>query len=324
MDTKLITRRIIKEIEYAEARIRKYIRTTELEYSSYFSELSGVNVYFKLENLQHTGSFKTRGAMNKLLSLTKKELESGIVSASTGNHGLAVSYCLNKLNASGIVFAPKNALEDKVVAMKRQGVEVKFYGNDCAVAEAKAREYAIENNMVFISPYNDMQVIAGQGTISNELQNQLSKIDAVFISLGGGGLISGIAAQAKCVFPDVEIVGCSPENSQVMIKSVKAGKILDIPSLPTLSDGTAGGVEPGSITFEFCKALVDQYIVVSEEDIKKYLFMFIQIHHMLIEGSAAVAIASFIREKKKYSGKNVVILLCGANIGMDTLKKVLN
>ena len=324
MDAKLITQRIIKEIEYAEARIRKYIRTTDLEYSSYFSDLTGANVYFKLENLQHTGSFKTRGAMNKLLSLTKEELEVGIVSASTGNHGLAVSYCLNKLNTKGIVFAPRNAVEDKVNAMKRYGAEVRFYGNDCAVAEAKAREYAIENNMVFISPYNDMQVIAGQGTIAVELRDQLSKIDAVFVSMGGGGLISGIAAQVKSVSPEVEIVGCSPENSQVMIKSVRAGKILDIPSLPTISDGTAGGVEPGAITFESCKALVDKYSIVSEQEIKKSLLLYMQIHHMLIEGSAAVAIASFMKDKEQYSGKNVVILLCGANIGMDTLKHVLN
>ena len=127
------------------------------------------NVYFKLENLQHTGSFKTRGAMNKLLSLTRKELESGVVSASTGNHGLAVSYCLNKLDATGIVFAPRNALEDKVVAMKRLGIDVRFYGNDCAVAEAKAREYATENNMLLLkrSFFTDLYVCLAMMIIQN-------------------------------------------------------------------------------------------------------------------------------------------------------------
>jgi threonine dehydratase len=145
----------------------------------------------------------------------------------------------------------------------------------------------------------------------------------VYVALGGGGLISGVAGYLKSVRPGVRIVGCSPENSQVMIQSVKAGEILDLPSLPTLSDGTAGGIEAGSITFELCRELVDEYVTVTEDQIRDSLRMFMQVHHMLIEGAAAVAIASYLKTRQCSSGQNVVIVICGANIGLETLKEVL-
>lgn len=319
-----ITKSVIKEINKAEVRIRPYIRQTYLEYSPFFSELSGAKVYFKLENLQHTGSFKTRGAMNKILSLDQTELNNGVLAASTGNHGMAVAYSLNRINASGVIFVPSTASKDKIESIKRYGADIKSYGDDCVIAEAKARQTGIDKNKVYISAYNDLNVIAGQGTIGIELENQLDNIDAAFISLGGGGLISGIAAWLKSVSPKTKIIGCSPQNSQVMIQSVKAGKILDLLSLPTLSDGTAGGVESGSLTFELCQNLVDDYITVTEKEIAEYLLLFIKMHHMIIEGSAAVAIASFLKQKNKYRGKNVVIVLCGQNIGIDTLRSLMN
>jgi threonine dehydratase len=177
--------------------------------------------------------------------------------------------------------------------------------------------------MTYISPYNDPQIVGGQGTIGAELVAQLDRIDAVFVSLGGGGLISGIAGYLKQARPGVQVIGCSPENSRVMIESVRAGAILDLPSLPTLSDGTVGGVEAGSITFDLCRQLVDSYVTVSEDEIAASLRDFIGAHHMLIEGSAAVAIAAFVRRAEEFAGKNVVIVLCGANISLETLCKVL-
>ena len=191
------------------------------------------------------------------------------------------------------------------------------------LAETHARKYASEKQITYISPYNDSQVAAGQGTIGIELSRQLDKIDVVFVSLGGGGLISGIAGYLKSINTDVQIIGCPPENSQVIIQSVKAGKILDLPSLPTLSDGTAGGLEPGAITFELCQALVDDYITVSEDEIKESLRLFMLIHHMMIEGAAAVAIASYLKMKEQFNGKNVVIIICGANISLEVLKNIL-
>lgn len=314
---------IVNEITTAEKRIRPHIRETILDYSPYYSKLAGANVYFKLENLQYTGSFKVRGAMNKVLSLTPAERARGVVTASTGNHGAATAFSLGKFDASGIVFVPQDASAGKVQAIERLGAEVRYHGDDGAVTEAHARQYARDNRLTYISPYNDPQVIGGQGTIGVELAKQLDQIDMVFVALGGGGLICGIAGYLKSTQPHARIIGCSPVNSQVMIESVKAGRILDLPSLPTLSDGTAGGVEPDSITFDLCRDLVDDYEAVTETEIKDSLRQYLQTHHMLIEGSAAVALAACVKHGDRLAGKNVVVILCGANISLETLREVL-
>jgi threonine dehydratase len=314
---------IYREVEQAEKRIRPYIRQTWLEPSPYFSKLTGANVFFKCENLQHTGSFKVRGALNKILSLDQAAQEKGVVAASTGNHGLAVAFALTNLGARGLVYLPESAIRSKVEAIEQLGADIRIFGSDGVEAEAKAREYATQNGLSYISPYNDPQIIGGQGTIGVELGQQLNSIDAVFVSLGGGGLVSGIAGYLKSGQPELVAIGCSPENSQVMIQSVQAGEILDLPSLPTLSDGTAGGVESGSITFELCRELVDDYVAVSEQEIAESLYRFIRAHRMLIEGSAAVAIAAFMKEAHLFAGKNVVIVLCGANIGLEALGNIL-
>ena len=177
--------------------------------------------------------------------------------------------------------------------------------------------------MTYISPYNDREVIGGQGTIGLELERQFSDIDAVFLALGGGGLISGVAGYLKGVFPEIEIIGCSPVNSMVMIESLKAGRILDTPSLPTLSDGTAGGLEPGSVTFDLCGKYIDDFMAVTEDEIRESMAAFITRHRMLIEGAAAVPIASFLKMKDRFRGKQVVIIICGGNVSGKTLKKIL-
>jgi threonine dehydratase len=177
--------------------------------------------------------------------------------------------------------------------------------------------------MTYISPYNDPRVVGGQGTIGIELEQRLDRIDAVFASLGGGGLICGIAGYLKSGYPDIQMIGCSPQNSQVMIQSVKAGEILALPSLPTLSDGTAGGVEAGAITFDLCQMLVDDYVTVTEEEIKDSLRQFMETHHMLVEGAAAVAVSSYLKTRERFVGKNVVIIVCGGNISLGTLQQIL-
>ncbi len=314
---------VAQEVMRAESRIRPHIRQTILEYSSYLSQKGEASVYCKLENLQYTRAFKVRGAINKLLTLTPKELSRGVVTASTGNHGAAVAFGMGKLNASGIVFVPEATPGPKVKAIQRLGAEVRYYGKECADTESYARQYASQNGLTYVSPYNDPQVIGGQGTIGVELVRQMDRIDAVFVSVGGGGLISGIAGYLKSVQPDVQIIGCSPENSQVMIQSVKAGRILELPSLPTLSEGTAGGIEPGAMTFQLCRALVDGYVTVTEGEIRESLRTFIQTQHLLIEGAAAVSVASYLKMREGLTGKNVVIIICGANIPLETLKSVL-
>ena len=307
----------------AANRIDAHIRETPLDYSPALSEMSGANVYLKLENLQHTGSFKLRGAFNKLLSLTPDERQAGGVAASSGNHGAAIAYAMNKLGVKGVIFVPEQTSSTKVDAIKRAGGDVRFFGKDGLDTELHAREYAQENDMVYLSPYNDADVIAGQGTCGVEIARQLANIDAVFIAVGGGGLISGVGSFLKSVNPAILVVACQPLASAVMTESVKAGEILDLPSSPTLSDGTAGGIEAGAITFDICRDLVDEYKVVTEDQIAEAMCAFIDSHHMLPEGAAGVAIAGLLADAEKYQGKNVVIIICGGNISRETLKKVI-
>jgi len=307
----------------AQIRIRPYLNDTALIYSEYYSELGQANVYLKLENLQPTGSFKVRGAFNKVLSLTDEQRGKGIVTASSGNHGAAVAMALSKTESTGVVFVPKQASCAKVANIERLGAQVKFFGDDAAVTETYARQYAAERGAVFISPYNDRDVAAGQGTLAVELFRQLRCVDAVFVALGGGGLLGGVAAHVSSISPATRVYGASPENSQVMIESIKADRILELPSKPTLSDGTAGGVEAGSITFDLVRDNVDDYVTVSESEIAGSLRTFIEVEHQLIEGAAAVAVAAYLKRKDELVGKNVALVICGANIALETLKSVL-
>jgi threonine dehydratase len=314
---------VLQEILQAEHKIRPFIRQTPLEFSSHLSKLTGSEVFLKLENLQLTGSFKVRGAMNALLSLTSEQRARGVVTASSGNHGIAVAFGLNTLNINGTIFLPENTSTAKVEAIRNNGVAIRFWSTDCVLTEAHARTYAHHNDMVYISPYNNVHVIAGQGTIGVELCQQIRHVDVVLAALGGGGMISGIAEYLKTVFPHTMVIGCSPEHSPIMAKSVQAGQILEMESLPTLSDGTAGGIEKESITFPLCQRLVDGYILVSEEEIRQATRLFIETHHMLIEGAAGVPLAALLKMPEKFRDKKIVIILCGANLSLETLKIVL-
>jgi threonine dehydratase len=312
-----------REVLQAEQRIRRHIKETPLEYSLALSQLTGCQVFMKLENLQHTSSFKARGAMNKLLALTPEQRAKGVVAASTGNHGAAVAYGSRTLKTQGIVFVPEEASPTKVDAIRRWGAEVRVHGKDSVQTEIFARQYAEQNAMVYVSPYNDLQVISGQGTIAVELARQLDHVDAVFVALGGGGMIAGIAGYLKSVFESAKVIACSPQNSCVMIESMKVGRILELDSLPTLSDGTAGGVEPNAITFDLCCRLVDESVLVTEEEIRETMLMFIETQHLLIEGSAAVAVKAFLKTHEQWRGKNVVVVICGGNVSLKTLRTIL-
>jgi len=315
-------RELLQEILEAERRCREYIVRTPLEYSPYLSNLGQSNVYLKLENFQITGSFKIRGVINKILSLSEEEKRRGIIAASTGNHGVAVAYAIKKFGLRGMIFLPENVSEAKLNDILSYGVEVKFYGKDSVETEKYARKYAKKEGMIYISPYNDEKIIAGQGTIGVELLEQLKDVDVVFIPVGGGGLISGIAIYLKSMIPDVKIIGCQPENSPVMYKSIKAGKILTVTSKPTISEGTAGGIEEDAITFHICKELVDDFVLVSEEEILKAIRLMIEKHHILVEGAAALSIAAYMKKREEYRGKNIVLLVTGRRLSIEWLKKV--
>jgi threonine dehydratase len=314
---------IYAEVTQAAERIGPYIRETPLIRSLLLGDDQSGGVFLKLENLQHTGSFKVRGALNKLLTLTPEQRACGIVTASSGNHGAAVAYGLRLLGARGLIVVPEHASPAKVDLIRRLGAEVRHHGDDALLAEKYARDYAEQQGLVYISPYNDAQVVAGQGTIGAELARQLDRIDVVFVAVGGGGLIAGIAGYLKAARPGVTVVGCLPERSPVMAESIRAGRIVEIETAPTLSDATAGGIEAAAITFDLCRTLVDEYVLVDEERIAAAIRTLIEAEHMLVEGAAGVAVAAYQERRAEFRDQNVVIVLCGANISLQTLKAIL-
>ena len=313
-----------QEIINAADRIHPHIRETYFDQSFSFSELLNGNVWFKLENNQVTGSFKARGALNKLLSLTDTEKNMGVVSASTGNHGAAVAYAAGELNIKCTIYVPNDASPAKLSNMKNFGARVETFGNDCVEAEKRARDVSVSTGETYVSPYNDRYVIAGQGTLGFEIASQCDHLDTIIVSVGGGGLIGGTASYLRSIWPDIEVIGCSPENSAVMIHSINAGKVLDMESKPTLSDGTAGGVEMDSITFPICRDMIDESVLVTEDEIKEAMVMYMQHEHQLIEGAAGTAVATLIKKKEDLKGKNIGVVICGGNISLDIIRSILH
>jgi len=310
-------------IEAAAERIRPHARATPVDPSAELARLGRAEVWLKMENLQVTGSFKLRGAMNRLLFLTPDERRRGIVAASSGNHGMAVSWGMKTLGGRATIFVPENASPVKLQAMRDHGAEVRAQGSDSGLSEIEARRCASEQGLTYVSPYNDEEVVAGQGTVGLEIGRQVDAPDAVFVALGGGGLISGIGLALEGLGRKVELVACSPANSAVMHHSLAAGRILDMESLDTLSDGTAGAVEHGTITFDLCRRLVTHSVLVSEEEIRAAMRLVVERHHTLIEGAAAVAVAGYLKEKERFRGRRVVIVLCGANISLERLREAI-
>ena len=309
-------------IQKAAKRIRPYILETPLLYSPFLSKATSAKVYLKLESEQVTGSFKIRGAFNKLLSLTSNEKRHGIITASTGNHGAAVAYGMQKLNIKGTIYLPNNASAPKVEAIKYYGPDIEFYGDESVDTEIRAREVAEKKNKVFISPYNDPEIIAGQGTVGLEIANSLPNIDAVFVPVGGGGLIAGIASYMKQGNHHVRIFGCEPAASAVMAASIRAGKVLQMKTYPTLSNATAGGMESDAITFGVCKRLVDGYYTLTENEIGKAVFIAITKLHKVFEGAGALPVAALFKNRKKFQNKTVVLVVSGSNLATGDLKRI--
>ena len=309
-------------IEQVYKRSNPHIRHTPLEHSPYLSNLASANVFLKLDNIQKTGSFKFRGAISKMTSMSDQEKSNGVVTASTGNHGAACSLAMSTLQIKGKIVVPENVHKNKVENILNLGGEVEYYGDDCIDAEERAQEISKTTGATYISPYNDEAIVCGQGTMGLEIWEDLKGVDAVFISVGGGGLISGVGGYLKSMNESIQVYGVSPKNSCVMYESLKVGKQLDLPSEPTLSDGTAGGVEFGSMTFEMCKEIIDDFSIVSEEEIAKGIQIGVEKHHQLIEGAAGTAIAGFMKQKDKFKDKTVVLVMCGGNISGAVLKSI--
>lgn len=317
---------LVEHIERSAELIKGVVAKTPLIALPALDDLTGATVFLKCEHLQHTGSFKARGAAAKIMALEAAGDHRPIITASSGNHGLGVAYALARTGKRGSVCVPEGASPVKVAAIRRLGIDVRHLGREAGATEVLARTEATKGDLVYISPYNDADVIAGQGTIGLEIADQVGAggVDVVIVSVGGGGLASGVAAAVKSRFPSALIVGASPKNDAAMATSIQAGRIVTPESLPTLSDGTAGGIEPGAITFELCQKLVDTWVLVTEEEIRSALKLVIDTQHQLIEGAAAVAVAAAVKSGQTLAGKRVVIVSCGANISSAALATALN
>lgn len=313
-----------QQVQLAHSRIESHILKTPLIHSHALSKRSGAEVYLKLESEQYTGSFKARGSLNKLLKVKERGSDNRLITASTGNHGLGFARGIGLTGLKGTVYLPHSASKAKVKKLGYYPVDLEFYGEDSLSTELHAREMASSTGSIWVSPYNDYDIISGQGTIAMEMLSQAEDIDDVFITVGGGGLISGIGTYLKVNAPDTRVVSCQPFNSREMTLSLTAGKIVDDPDAqPTLSDGSAGGIEPGAITFNICQQVIDETITVTEEEIISALQLMIHEHGKIIEGSAAVTIASLLKEKEKFKGRRVVLVICGGNIDIEKLKSIL-
>ena len=314
---------VAAEVFAAEQRIHEQIRQTPLERSTFLSQLADADVYLKLESSQITGSFKLRGAMNKMLALSEEERAAGILTASSGNHGAACAYLMTHLGIPGTIYLPESVSAAKLEAIQSYGADTELVPGDGIEAEKLARRLAAEDGRTYVSPYNDPLIIGGQGTIGVELRRQTEGIDVILVPVGGGGLVAGIGGYLKSVDPNIEVIGCQPENSKVMYESIRAGKIVETESRPTLSDGTAGGIDADSITFDVCRDVIDDWDLLSEAEIAAAILVALDKEHQMIEGSGALAIASLVRNPQRFTGQTVVLVLSGSKLGLETLRELL-
>lgn len=313
---------LARMVKDAAGRIRPAVSETPLEPVPDLFLGSGATVLFKLENLQQTGSFKLRGASNKILSLDREMAARGVIAASNGNHGLGVAAAAQRAGIAAEVYVSAHVSPAKAKRIEEWGTRIKRTGQYPLEAELAARAAAAHEGKVFISPYNDVEVMAGQGTIAVELERQCPQMDALLVAVGGGGLIGGIGSYMKSVSPQTEIVGCWPENSRVLYESMQAGRILEVPEQPTLSESTAGGLEPGSVTLDICRKVIDHSVFVTEEEILSAMQQVRAARGWLIEGAAAVAVAALSKETHRYHGKSVVVLICGGNLSPEVLRRL--
>jgi threonine dehydratase len=295
-------------------RIKPDIKRTALEFSPSLSEMTGAEVYLKWENDQRTGSFKFRGALNKMRALSAEERRKGIVSASTGNHGLGVSLASRLEGVRLTLVLPENVSEEKRRRLEESGAEMIQYGKSCDKAELWARRMALDTGRVFISPYNDEQIICGQGTIGLEIFEDCPDAEAVLVAVGGGGLIAGIAGYLKSRCGKIRIFGVEPENSAFMAASLRAGRIVEIEERETIADAVAGGIEPGSITFPLCQGLLESIITVNEPLLKRAMRFLYDQHQKMVEGAGALSLAGLITQGKLFQKKRVVLVVSGGNI----------
>jgi len=312
----------LADVKAALDRIRQSIYLSPCTISATFSQLTGNSIYLKLDNLQRTGAFKERGALNKLLTLTKQERDQGVIAASAGNHAQRLAYHAGKLGIRAQICMPLTTPLIKVSATKPYGADVVLHGANYDEACEEAIHRGHQQQLTFVHPFDDDAVIAGQGTIGLEMLQQNPEIEAVVVPIGGGGLIGGIACAIKETNPKVQIVGVQTSRLPSMKAAVTEGKPVTIPAAATIADGIAVR-RAGDRTLPLVKKYVDQIVTVDEEEIANAILLLLEGEKTMAEGAGAAAIAAMVNHKIELSGKKVAVLVCGGNIDVTLLSRII-
>jgi threonine dehydratase len=313
----------IQDIMKAQTTLSGIIQSTFLQYSKTFSELSGNEIFLKPENLQKTGSFKIRGAFNKIANLSEEEKSRGVVAFSAGNHGAGTAYAAKLLGIPATVVMPTNPVPSKKNAILGYGAKVIDGGTTSITMYEKALELHQKEGLVMVHPFEDLYTIAGQGTIGLELIEELSAIEAVIVPVSGGGLIAGVAAAIKELSPTTEVIGVNTEGAMAMYESVLAGRPVEVEKVETIADGLMAK-KPGDLTFAHTQKYVDQMVLVSEEEIAKTVAILAERAKLVVEPSGAAALAAMIFNKTSLKGKKVVVMVSGGNVNMKLFTSLLD
>jgi threonine dehydratase len=310
------------DIEDARERIREQIYFSPFPSSETISQMSGNRIFFKLENLQITGSFKERGALNRLLTLSGEDGRHGVIAASAGNHGMAVAYHSRRLNLNATIVMPVSAPLIKVTRVRQYGAETLLHGNDYDAAYAEALRLSRPSGPCFISAFDDPWVIAGQGTIGIELHEQHPDLEVAVVPVGGGGLIAGIALALKTLLPKIRIIGVQAEAVPSMKIALEQGAPAQLAPATTIADGIAVR-SVGALPFELVRRYVDEIVTVNEREIANAVLLLLEIEKTVAEGAAAVPLAALVNKKIAVSGKNVGLIVSGGNIDMNLISRII-
>ena len=305
----------------AKEKLSKVLLETHLIYSPIFSKESGNKVFIKPENLQKTGSFKIRGAYNKISNLTDAERKKGVIASSAGNHAQGVAYAAKESGIKAVIVMPKSTPLIKVESTKQYGAEVILYGDVYDDAFKKAKELEEKEGYIFVHPFNDEEVLYGQGTIALEILEKLPETDIIIVPIGGGGLISGIACAAKILKPGIKIIGVEPEGAASAYESIKQNKIIELKEANTIADGTAVK-KIGELNFEYIKKYVDEIITVSDYELMEAFLLLVEKHKIIAENSGILSVAATKKIKEK--NKKVVSLISGGNIDVLMISSMIN
>uniref|UniRef100_UPI0040268637 threonine ammonia-lyase n=1 Tax=Mitsuokella multacida TaxID=52226 RepID=UPI0040268637 len=320
-NVEIVENTTIADVYRAAKQLEGVARKTRLIHSDFFSEQCHNDVYLKPENLQHTGAFKLRGAYNKISQLTPEERAKGVITASAGNHAQGVAYAAQKLGVKAVICMPATTPILKVEGTRALGAEVVLYGDGFDDAYAHSLELQKKYGYVYIHPFNDLQVLLGQGTTALEIIDALKDVDAILCPIGGGGFASGVALATKLVNPNVKVIGVEPENAACMKAALEADKVVTLASADTVADGCAVKTA-GTLTFEFCKKYLDDIITVSEIDIMNALLSLIEKHKLVAEGAGVLSLAALA--KLPFQGKKVVSIISGGNIDISTISALID